>query len=210
MSRPADRTRQALVTAATAVFAEKGFEAGSVREIAQRAKANPAAISYHFGGKEDLYREVLRAAFRAFEAQAQLTEAEIDALNRREALRRYLAWQLQPLVKRDQFSRIVRLFAWENVSPTPVLRALVAAEPLPVLALAGQLVRRYRPRAEPEELALLTFWLVNQTGPFVRDAAFLVEEPFRLTLDQAFVDRLGGLLLDLVDGALAAGGGVSD
>ncbi|MFL5215846.1 MAG: TetR family transcriptional regulator, partial [Microvirga sp.] len=51
MTRPADLTRQALITAALAVFAEKGFTAGSIRDITRRARANGAAVNYHFGGK---------------------------------------------------------------------------------------------------------------------------------------------------------------
>ena len=48
---------------ALCVFAEKGFDASSIREIADLAKANSALIQYHFGGKEGLYRESLRHAF---------------------------------------------------------------------------------------------------------------------------------------------------
>lgn len=47
-------TRDALIGAALALFAEKGFEGASTREISARAGANIAAISYHFGGKDGL------------------------------------------------------------------------------------------------------------------------------------------------------------
>ena len=110
MTRPADLTRQALITAALAVFAEKGFTAGSVRDITRRAKANGAAVNYHFGGKEGLYREVLRSAVAAFENNARVDDAEAETLPRREALARFVRQQLVPLTKRDQFSRYVRLF----------------------------------------------------------------------------------------------------
>ena len=79
MTRPADLTRQALITAALAVFAEKGFTAGSVRDITRRAKANGAAVNYHFGGKEGLYREVLRNALAAFENNVRVDDAEAAA-----------------------------------------------------------------------------------------------------------------------------------
>ena len=61
-NRSSEATRGALIEAATTVFAEQGFEAGSVRTITRIAKANQAAITYHFGGKDGLYRAVLRAA----------------------------------------------------------------------------------------------------------------------------------------------------
>lgn len=53
------QTRHALIEAGGAVFAEVGFRNATVREICQRAGANIAAVNYHFGDKEALYREVL-------------------------------------------------------------------------------------------------------------------------------------------------------
>ena len=49
-------SRQRLLHAALALFAEKGFAKTSTREIAQAAGVNIAAISYYFGDKAGLYR----------------------------------------------------------------------------------------------------------------------------------------------------------
>ena len=51
-----ETTRQRLIDAALAVFGEFGFEGASTRMLADKAGANLAAIPYHFGGKEGLYR----------------------------------------------------------------------------------------------------------------------------------------------------------
>ena len=51
-----ERTREAILAAAEAEFAEKGFELASAREICRRADANAALISRYFGSKESLYR----------------------------------------------------------------------------------------------------------------------------------------------------------
>ncbi len=55
--------RQRLIEAATLLFSESGFDGVGLREIAQKAKANVAMISYHFGSKEGLYEAVLREGF---------------------------------------------------------------------------------------------------------------------------------------------------
>lgn len=55
-------TRERLVRAATRLFADEGYRGASVRDICNQAGANPGAVSYHFGGKRQLYRAVLRRA----------------------------------------------------------------------------------------------------------------------------------------------------
>ena len=52
-------TRQRILGAATEAFAELGYSAASVREICGRVGASPNAINYHFGSKEQLYREIV-------------------------------------------------------------------------------------------------------------------------------------------------------
>jgi TetR/AcrR family transcriptional regulator, regulator of cefoperazone and chloramphenicol sensitivity len=58
-----ETTRDALLRSAISVFAEKGFQAATVRDICQRAGANVAAVNYYFGGKEALYSAVLDLIF---------------------------------------------------------------------------------------------------------------------------------------------------
>lgn len=58
-------TRERLLRAATRLFADNGYRGASVRDICNLAGANPGAVSYHFGGKRQLYRAVLRRAAAA-------------------------------------------------------------------------------------------------------------------------------------------------
>lgn len=70
-TRPASRsrigegrqgTREHLLEAAGRVFAEKGFERSTAKEISERARTNTAAVNYYFGGIEGLYAAVLEEA----------------------------------------------------------------------------------------------------------------------------------------------------
>lgn len=60
-----DETRDRLLKAASQVFAEKGFEKATVREICQAAEVNNlAAVNYYFRDKEGLYVECVTHAHR--------------------------------------------------------------------------------------------------------------------------------------------------
>lgn len=56
-----EETRAALLAAGRELFAKKGFDGTSVREITSEAGANLGAITYHFGSKRALYGAVLEA-----------------------------------------------------------------------------------------------------------------------------------------------------
>ena len=51
-------TRARLIEVAAVLFAEHGFNGASVRDICERAEANPASINYHFGSKFELYKRI--------------------------------------------------------------------------------------------------------------------------------------------------------
>ncbi len=52
-------SRQALLDAGKKIFAVKGFEGATVKDLADAADVNVSLVSYYFGGKDGLYRECL-------------------------------------------------------------------------------------------------------------------------------------------------------
>ncbi len=52
--------KHCLLEAAAKLFSKLGLEKTSTRDLARESKANISLISYHFGGKEGLYKEVLK------------------------------------------------------------------------------------------------------------------------------------------------------
>jgi AcrR family transcriptional regulator len=63
VAEPRDQeTRERLLKAGTQLFSERGFAKVTVRDICQRARANVAAINYHFAGKDGLYQQIVQAA----------------------------------------------------------------------------------------------------------------------------------------------------
>src|SRR3546814_4654555 len=50
--------REALLEAAAKLFSRNGYNAVSMREIAKAANANVGSLTYHFGSKANLLREI--------------------------------------------------------------------------------------------------------------------------------------------------------
>jgi len=117
-----DETRRRLLEAATLVFAEKGFEKASTREIASRAKANIGSIHYHFGDKAALYRAVFAEHFNA---EQQLDERLAGSLEPFEVVYRELHLRFLAAICGSSFSRIM---AREQFEPTGLLGNRVIRE----------------------------------------------------------------------------------
>lgn len=194
MTRPSEVTRERIMKAAERLFAEGGYEGTSIRAIVAKAKVNQAAINYHFEGKDGLYREVLRVAFRAL-TEHQLEHAEeLKSMSREEALSQFVRRQLQPLLGRDEYSRHMRIFNWETVQPTSVFRELVAEEAAPFVGLAADLVRRFMPEADQRTVIVAAVWLLGQCSVFVRNREQLAQPPVSLVLDEAAVEWLSATI----------------
>src|SRR4051794_32869532 len=62
--RGAASARTAILTAASAEFAERGYEAASLRAIARRAGVDSALVHHYFDDKADLFASSLEAPLR--------------------------------------------------------------------------------------------------------------------------------------------------
>lgn len=72
-------TRERILAAALEVFAERGFEGATTRDIAARAGSNLGLIQYHFSGKERLWREAIGQMFGELDAAlSQVVPAELE------------------------------------------------------------------------------------------------------------------------------------
>lgn len=58
--------RAAIVASATEIFAEKGFNAASFREIAEAVGATKGNVTYYFAVKDDLLYEIVLGLHRSF------------------------------------------------------------------------------------------------------------------------------------------------
>lgn len=95
------RSRELLLQAAIELFAERGYDRTTVRELGERAGVDPALIARHFGSKAGLYLASLRAE-RGDEVSADLLErGRLAALLDRGRHRIGPVWQIAVRAHKD-------------------------------------------------------------------------------------------------------------
>jgi TetR/AcrR family transcriptional regulator, regulator of cefoperazone and chloramphenicol sensitivity len=159
----AAQTRQALIEAGGAVFAEVGFHNATVREICRRAGANIAAVNYHFGDKDALYREVL-----AYYQGRALQKYPLDLGVRpgapaAERLRAFVRSFLLRIFDHSSDAWHGKLISREMIDPTSALDAIVVERIRPQAQHLGAIVRELL-GGEPdaETVRLCSFSVVSQ------------------------------------------------
>jgi AcrR family transcriptional regulator len=112
-------TRARLLATAARLFAENGFAKVTVRDICRRARANVAAVNYHFGGKLGLYHEVMQLAIREMQATTDAAREAGERQPPEEQLRAYIDVFVRRVVGSDQSNWIHQLVRQEIADPTP-------------------------------------------------------------------------------------------
>ena len=134
-------TRERLLAAAERLFADRGFKKVTVRDICREARANVAAVNYHFGDKLGLYREVMQIGIDAIRATTDAGRQAGERQPPEEQLRRYVVvWMTRLLTPGHE--TIHRLMQRELQDPTPALDDLVDAVVRPRLDYLSAVVAR--------------------------------------------------------------------
>jgi TetR/AcrR family transcriptional regulator, regulator of cefoperazone and chloramphenicol sensitivity len=146
MNAGADRTatRERLREAALELFADRGFDAVTVRDLARHARVNLAAVSYHFGDKLGLYRELIDGAIRAMRTvQEQQREATRDDPPEAQ-LRKYIVAFLTHMAgpQSPQVDRLQRLIRQEATTPSQLGRRVIEQGMLPRLEYCSEIVAK--------------------------------------------------------------------
>jgi len=134
-------TRERLLDAAGAIFAEQGFRAATVRDICERAGANVAAVHYHFHDKAQLYAAVLQHAHGCALERFPTRDPAMPAAPAAQRLQVFVRAFLQRIFDAGQPAWFGRLIAREMIEPTPALDALVRSSIRPQCELLMGIVR---------------------------------------------------------------------
>lgn len=122
----ADQTRSRILQAASAVFADRGFDRATVRDICSRANVNVALVNYHFGDKLELYTEVLRGSVKHPESLQEVHDLFAQHDEPEVLLRKVIRLMLHRMVKRREAPNLhMRLMLHELARPTPAIARVV-------------------------------------------------------------------------------------
>jgi TetR/AcrR family transcriptional regulator, regulator of cefoperazone and chloramphenicol sensitivity len=168
-----ERAHTRLLGEASRIFSEKGYARASTREICEAAGLNPAAIHYHFGDKEGLYRAVLSAPIMGM--AAQLAGFDDPALTLTQSLdhllRGFVGDDGRAMAGADEG---VRLFLREMIEPTPVFAATAAEHIRPLHEAMARLLARHIGMAEPDEdVHRLVFGLIAMAHDYCMSREFM-------------------------------------
>lgn len=156
-------TRASLISAASPLFADQGFEATRIRDIADKAGANIAAINYHFGSKMGLYQAVMKAQSEQMIADFPLQTEAIEKAAPEERLQWLVKSILRRVLGSNEKDRPTRMCVREFVEPTEALDYLVKEIVTSQHAITRSVVAAVAGRElTEEELSQLSISLVSQ------------------------------------------------
>jgi TetR/AcrR family transcriptional regulator, regulator of cefoperazone and chloramphenicol sensitivity len=167
-------TRERLLQAAVIAFGRRDYDGVSIREVVEAAGANIAAISYHFGGKRELY--LATVAFLADRLHAgmadQLHQAK-QAINEgapgpcAELLCRFLGGFLEQMLAGELGESAPGIIFREQSQPTEAFDILYARLLEPMHTTLASLVACHLGRvAKDREVITLSHALLGQTVIF--------------------------------------------
>ena len=157
-----DTTRDRILDAAGQLFAERGFDVTTVRDICQVAGANVAAVNYYFRDKERLYVEAVVRAHRWRLEQANLPEWDANTPPRAK-LADFIHTFFRRVLTGPDDTWHTRLVMREILNPSEACAEIAQSNIRPQFEILQSILRELlRDDTSDEELHLMAFSIVGQ------------------------------------------------
>jgi len=157
-------TRDRLLDVAERLFAERGFNAVSIRDITREAGANLGAINYHFGSKDGLIIAVLERRIAPLTDQRLKSLDAVDATAKtgRPELEAVLEAFFRPAVEQAMDPKLgghtlIKIMARLLVEPNPAVMTTVRRHFEPVVKRFDSALLRAMPQLTADEV----FWRMH-------------------------------------------------
>ena len=194
--------RQRLLDSAAVVFTEKGFQAATVREICRLAKANVAAINYHFRDKNGLYSEVLKQLHAELMRRSHKAMAEGAELPAEARFRIFVRSYLRGLFGKGRSSWFGKLILREMAQPTTSLDSLIDASIRPNFERLSSIISKLMGRKRvDDQTELCVFCVIAQCTYFsiCRDVVSHLKPKIQMTPEM--IDRIADHIIEFSLGA---------
>jgi len=159
--------RDRLLDSAEQLFAERGFDATSIRDLAAAAGCNIASVNYYFGGKEKLYVEIWRRHLlllkeaRVASIEKVLFESE-GKPSLEDLLRSFAYAFVGPLVDERGGPRLIKLMAREILNPHLPSSMFSEAVIKPTLSAVQDALAEVCPELPESKIPMVVFSLMGQ------------------------------------------------
>ncbi len=171
-----DKSRARILATAGELFAERGFNGVSTRELAKAADVNVSTIAYYFRGKKGLYRAVFKQLIEDtnpffLPTTAHICQGVINAGSDKQKLASLTRWLIQALLEgvlsEDTIRWQMGLMLREYHQPTDGFSILMENRVNPMHdAVAGLVAAATDREPEASETVLLTCCLIGQCMAF--------------------------------------------
>lgn len=193
-------TRDRLLEVAEMLFAQKGYDAVSVREITNAAKCNLAAVNYHFDSKKTLYMSVFRERWipRAQRIRVCFEENLAGCGDKSpSSVIQSLAEALikGPLTDKERL-RHFQLMIREITNPTEAFEIVAEETMKPTFEGLEQLLQPHLDKSIDKERRLLNILSIFSMVLYFNFARLPVSKIIGHAYDQSFKDRLVQHIVD--------------
>jgi len=103
----------AILKVAESLFAQKGFKATSISEIAKKAGGSKANIYHHFKSKEHLYQETLELACEHLFDVLQPSKEQLSS-NPKQRLKKYMTLHLKSMIEQPNSTNLIKRELMDN------------------------------------------------------------------------------------------------
>jgi AcrR family transcriptional regulator len=157
-------TKNKILDAAEGLFAEKGFNGTSLREITSRAEVNLAAVNYHFGSKKELIKAVMSRYMNELSPRLESSLKIVCDSETKPNLVEVFSAFIEPLLSLNKFqengtSNFLQLLGRGYTDSQGFLRWFLTTEYPNVISSFVEAVQKAYPELTAEEM----FWRLHFT-----------------------------------------------
>jgi AcrR family transcriptional regulator len=157
-------TKNKILDAAESLFADKGFNGTSLREITSLAEVNLAAVNYHFGSKKELIKAVMSRYMNELSPNLQTSLSLICKQDNKPTLNEVFSAFIDPLLSLNVFrengtSNFLQLLGRGYTDSQGFLRWFLTTQYPEVITNFVSAVQRAYPELSAEDI----FWRLHFT-----------------------------------------------